>query len=356
MWDSIDFLVEIPQGKTPVILQLSDPQTIDSSQSQAGRLSKDELSYWKKDALEARCFGYIREIIENTNPDLILIAGDVTYGEFDHNGEHLKAFVAFMESFQIPWAPVLGNHETESKMGADWQCELFASAKHCLFKQRTLTGNGNYSVGVKQGDKLLRVFYMLDSNGGRPSQTSIANGHSDAPVGFGEDQIAWYTESIRALHDCSKETKVGFVFHIPLAVFKKAYAKYGYDGTRESCPIEIANGNGDFGYILHPFGVWDLDETVWNGLKELGVDCICVGHDHEVNASVVYEGVRLQFGLKSSTYDSNLYLTETGEMVKSWTPCGTPVIGGTVMELSTDGCIENAYHYYCKKVQFEKND
>lgn len=352
-FDKVDFTVEIPVGKTPVVLQLSDPQVLDADQSARGRLSAGELAYWRADKLEERCFGFIRETVENTRPDLILIAGDITYGEFDRNGEPLKKFIAFMESFQIPWAPVLGNHETESEMGADWQCAQFENAKYCLFKQRKLTGNGNYSVGIKQGDKLLRAFYMVDSNGGRPSETSIANGHSDAPVGFGEDQIAWYTESIRALHDCSKETKVGFVFHIPLAVFKKAYAKYGYDGTRESCPIEIANDNGDFGYILHPFGVWDEDETVWKGLKALGVDCVCVGHDHEVCASVVYEGVRLQFGLKSSTYDSNIYRTAEGVCVMSWTPCGTPIVGGTVMELSLDGGIEKAYHYYCKKVGFE---
>ena len=331
---------------------------IDSSQALQGRLSKEESAYWEKDRKEERCFAFIRETIENTSPDLILIAGDLTYGEFDHDGSALQAFIDFIESFKIPWAPVFGNHETESEMGADWQCTQLASAQNCLFKQRNLTGNGNYSVGIKQGNKLLRVFYMLDSNAGKPSSRSIANGHSQHGAGFGEDQIAWYTENIKELRLVSPLTKIAFVFHIAISAFEKAYRKYGYmEQSENDCPIDIDHHSDkdidDFGYILKPFGVWDKEETVWKGLKELGVDTICVGHNHEVCASVVCEGVRFQFGLKSSTYDSNLYETATGELLQSWIPAGKPIVGGTVMELSTDGAIEKAYHYYCKKVRFE---
>ena len=185
----VDFIVEIPEGKKPVILQLSDPQMLDSSQAVKDRLSDGEGDYWAKDKKEERCFKYIRETVEKTCPDLILIAGDIVYGEFDHNGSALLSFIEFMESLSIPWAPVFGNHETESKMGADWQCQQLENAKYCLFKQRTLTGNGNYSVGIKQGGKITRAFYMVDSNSGSPSELSVANGHSVHPSGFGEDKI-----------------------------------------------------------------------------------------------------------------------------------------------------------------------
>ena len=356
----IDFIVEIPEGKIPVVLQLSDPQMLDSSQAVSGRLSAGEDTYWAKDKKEERCFRYVRETVESTSPDLILIAGDVVYGEFDHDGSALTSFIEFMDSLGVPWAPVLGNHETESRMGADWQCKQLAESKYCLFKQRTLTGNGNYTVGIKQGDKLLRVYYMMDSNSGYPSEASRANGHTGHAAGFGEDQIAWYTESIETLHRTSPETKISFMFHIALAAFEVAYGKYGYVRDRASnvFPMEIdkmdATG-GDFGIVMFPIDCWDKDFAVWNGLKALGVDSVFVGHDHEVSASVVYEGIRCQFGLKSSTYDSNIYINASGKPVKSWVPAGTPVIGGTVMELSAeDGTIEKAYHYYCKNVTFEE--
>ena len=357
----IDFTVEIPKGKKPVILQLSDPQIIDSSQAVRGRLSEGEDTYWEKDKKEDRCFKYIRETVNATSPDLILIAGDLVYGEFDHDGSGLISFIEFMDSFNIPWAPVLGNHETESRMGVDWQCEQLQNAKNCLFKQRELTGNGNYTVGVIQDGKIIRVFYMMDSNAGHPSEKSIANGHSQHCAGFGNDQIAWYTESINQLHKESKDTKITFVFHIPLHAFESGYEKYGYTRDRASgvFPIkidEMDKTGKDFGVILYPIDNWDKDNTVWESFKSLGVDSVLAGHDHEISASVVYEGIRCQFGLKSSTFDSNIYIDENGNLKKSWVPAGTPMIGGTVMELAqNDGTIDKAYHYYCKNVEFETN-
>ena len=356
----IDFIVEIPMEKTPVVLQLSDPQMLDSSQAVPNRLSQGEESYWAKDKKEERCLKYIREIVGNTSPDLILIAGDIVYGEFDHDGTALKSFIEFMDSFAIPWAPVFGNHETESRMGADWQCAQLESAKHCLFKQRTLTGNGNYTVGIKQGDTVTRVFYMVDSNSGYPSEKSIANGHSQHGAGFGDDQVEWYTNGIKEIKSSYPEVKITFTFHIAIHAFEKAFEKYGYVNDRSSSvyPIiidEIDKSGNDFGIILLPTPTWDKDGAVWQSFKALGVDSVLVGHDHEDCASVVYEGVRCQFGLKSSTYDSNIYITEEGKLVKSWTPAGKPIIGGSVLELKPcDGKIERAYHYYCKDVTFEK--
>lgn len=357
---TVDFIVEIPEGKSPVILQLSDPQMLDSSQAVSGRLSKGEDVYWAKDKKEERCFRHIRETVTETSPDLILIAGDIVYGEFDHDGSAFLSFVEFMDSFSIPWAPVFGNHETESRMGVDWQCEQLIHAEYCLFKQRALTGNGNYTVGIKQGEAITRVFYMMDSNSGNPSELSLANGHSNHPAGFGGDQIKWYTESIGNLRSAHPDVKISFVFHIALHAFENAYEKYGYTRDRASrnFPIiidKVDETGTDFGVILYPIDCFDTDNRVWQSFKALGVDSVLVGHDHEVSASVVYDGIRCQFGLKSTTYDSNIYVDEGGRLVKSWVPAGKPMIGGTVMKLiPCDGRMEKVYHYYCKNIEFEK--
>ncbi len=353
-----DFTVEIPLKKTPVILQLSDPQIIDSTQSTPERMDKFGLAYWHPTKIEKRCFSIIRETVENVKPDLITIAGDLIYGEFCLDGSPVTKLVEFMDSLGIPWAPVLGNHETESPVGIDWICEQLANGKNCLFKQRTLTGNSNFTVGIKQGDKLLRVLYFIDSNLGAPSPLSLANGHTDRSPGFGQNQIDWFTDDINKLKAVSPDTKITFNFHVPINAFAKAYAKYGYDAENPACfPIDIDNApnkaEGDFGFINMKFNTWDKSDKTFNLLKDLGVDSICVGHDHEVFASVVYEGVRLQFGLKSSTYDSNLYKNKDGKLVRSHLANGYPVVGGTVMELASNGSIEKAYHYYCKNLTFE---
>ena len=66
-------------------------------------------------------------------------------------------------------------------------------------------------------------------------------------------------------------------------------------------------------------------------------------------------GIRCQFGLKSSIYDSNIYFNDSNVPAKSRTPAGTPMIGGTVMQLAADcGTLEKTYLCVCKGVEFEK--
>jgi len=106
---------------------------------------------------------------------------------------------------------------------------------------------------------------------------------------------------------------------------------------------------GDFGYIGAKLkGEWDVDRSVFNGLKELGFDSIFVGHEHANSASIVYEGVRLQYGMKSSTYDRLNYISENGDIVSTDYSTNTPWVGGSYFKLSADGSITDPDIYYCK--------
>jgi len=89
-------------------------------------------------------------------------------------------------------------------------------------------------------------------------------------------------------------------------------------------------------------------------MKALGVDSIFVGHEHCNSASVVYEGIRFQYGQKSSEYDRFNWLNQDGTITGGWihewnvNKTGTPLIGGTVIILSeSDASIEDCYNYYC---------
>ena len=97
----VDFVVEVPAGRDPIVLQLTDTQIIDAGQTRPGR---DGVYYdfWATNKREERCYQYVRETINATNPDLILITGDIIYGEFDDNGINFKCIVNFLDSFKIP--------------------------------------------------------------------------------------------------------------------------------------------------------------------------------------------------------------------------------------------------------------
>lgn len=358
MKDLVDFTVTIKSGKNPVILQLTDPQIIDAGQSRyADRLSEEEKTFWASDKVEERCYRYMRETIQAVEPDLILLTGDMVYGEFDDSGARLLELIDFMECFGIWWAPVFGNHDAESQRGADWQCARLQEAKHCLFRQRSLTGNGNYTVGIVQDNVLKRVFVMLDSNGSyhTVSEESLANGHTTQMKGFGEDQIAWFQEVCRKIKAAYPKVKLSFVFHIQPYVFKDAFEKYGFrnENTKEH-PINIDAVSwkieGDFGYLGNNMkSVWDKDYVAWNCIKEMEPDSIIVGHEHSNSGSVVYEGIRFQYGQKSSEYDRYNSLLDNGDIVGGVHGIGTPLVGGTVIPLSKeDGSIENPFIYLCK--------
>lgn len=344
----VDFIVDVESGKEPVILQLSDTQIIDSSQNRRAEPFDDYArNYWSMKKIDERLYDSLTETIEATKPDLILITGDLVYGEFDDNGTVLENLIAKMESFGIPWAPVFGNHDNESAKGVDWQCQQLENAQHCLFKQRTLTGNGNYTVGIRQDGVLKRVFFMMDSNGCAAMQNP--NGHSKTSVGFGQDQMDWSVELAQQIKKASPDTKLSFAFHIQLAVFAKAYEKYGFTNSDTiNNPINIDKlenkAEGDFGYIGRDLkSPWDDNNYFYNRIKAAGVDSIFVGHEHCNSASVVYGGVRFQFGQKIGTYDRANFVKDNGEIYGAYMGADTPLSGGTVMVMAEDGSFKDAY-------------
>ena len=365
-YDSIenlaDFIVEVDEKKDPIVLQITDTQIIDAAQIHPGRSGVDK-DFWATDKVNERCYDYLTELIRSVNPDLILLTGDIVYGEFDDSGSALFSFIEFMESFGVPWAPVFGNHDNESKKGADWQCEQLEKAEHCLFKQRRLTGNGNYSVGIKQGNELKRVFYMLDSNGcAAASEESLANGHTKSSIGFGLDQVKWFTEEINKAKSVAPDLKISFAFHIQLSVFGEALKKYGFNADAINqgenaegifIDYEANRTEGDFGFIgrklKDPWATINHNVDVWKIIKGLDADSVFVGHEHCNSASVLYEGVRLQYGQKSSEYDRFNSLNENGTITGGYSKSGISLIGGTVMTLSkTDGAIADSRIQYCK--------
>ena len=345
-----DFVVEVEEGKNPVILQITDTQIIDSSQYSQGITA----SYYTPEKFGIRLENYLRETINAVQPDLIIMTGDNIYGKFDNSGASLTKLINLMESFEIPWAPVFGNHDNESKMGVAWQCAQFEAAEYCMFKRNTLEGNGNYTVGIAQGGKLTRVFFMMDSNGcGSPSGQSTNDGQMRTYAGFGDKQIAWFEEIGALLDTHTPDTKVSFAFHIQIHAFAKAYAKYGYSASNTVVNIDKHDSleQGDMGYIGGLItGMWDTNDSVFARMKAIGCDSIYVGHEHNMSASVVYDGVRFQFGQKIGTYDYVNWLKSDGSI--SFEFCGPdsvgdPIMGGSVNVLDSTGAITNAYIYFC---------
>ncbi len=315
-----DFVVDVSKGKDPVILQLTDTQIIDPGQSRY----PDRIGSTRKltDAeLEQKCFGYIRRAVKKAKPDLIIITGDIVYGEFDDSGRITKKFVRFMDSLGIPWAPIFGNHDNETTMGVTWQCQQYENAKNCLFKRGFVTGNSNYSIGLRQDGRLVKVLYMMDSNGCRNAYSySYLDSFPDynegerikTTSGITEDQLQWLIESASRIDKLLDYPVSKFLAtHIPPAELSTAEQQAGYAASGDPSGAyvigtTVQSQNGDFGAKGEAFAA-ELFNTkgLWDALNEHGFDGVFFGHDHKNNLSILYDGIRLTYGLKTGAFDAH---------------------------------------------------
>ena len=276
-----DFVLDLPADRPIRVLQLTDMQIIDAAQQRTpNRLSARETALWQPEAIPVQCTDQIKSVIAQATPDLIFITGDVIYGEFDDQGTGFELFCDFMDSFGIPWAPVYGNHDNESRKGIDWQNRRFEAAKLCLFRKGSTTGNGNYSVLITRNGAPCRALYLMDSG--------ACMGSPDASVrrgpGLTADQYAWLYSTADRLTAVSGGTPVPafLCFHIPCFQFHRAAVEKGYqtsdEGEKYVIGVTIPAKDGDFGCKREPIGCFGTPEDFVDRLHRAGIDGVFVGH------------------------------------------------------------------------------
>lgn len=284
-------------------------------------LNLTDIQY--SDILDFAQRGYTRKtvtaLIEQEKPDLITLTGDQVWTVFQKQSQ--KELVKFIDSFGIPWAPVFGNHDGEGNADKEWLADRFLEAEHCLFKKgpNNIGGVGNYIINIMEGDKIVQSLIMMDSGASRDysaiteeqkmyskaidpdTQEYILNDDGSVKIDvFGknydfinENQIAWYKWAIKGAAEVNGgETPESIAFfHIALPEFYLAYVQWkdsGYDSEM------------GFGEKREQVCCPSVNSGMFAAIKELGsTKNVVVGHDHINNYSVLYEGVRLTYGMKT---------------------------------------------------------
>ena len=309
----LDYVMDWGVERELKILQLTDTQIIDAMQCRTNdRLLDFQKANWDPKNIYNLTLRYIEKAVNDTKPDLILLTGDLIYGEFDDDGTSLIALIDFMDSLQIPWAPVFGNHENESNKGVVWQCEQLEKSPYCLFVRRNeIGGNGNYSIGIAHNGKLERVIYMMDSNG--CARSSAVNGNAvKTTVGFTSAQTQWLQDTGFGVNQVAGKTIPSFVcYHIPTSEVLDAAIAAGYQSGADRADIkytigvDVAAKPGDSGYKGDLFEGIHQSAKLLLTMKMIGTDGAFFGHAHLNSTSVLYEGIRWTFGLKTGAYDKS---------------------------------------------------
>ena len=261
----------------------------------------------------------VSSMIRAEKPDLVCISGDIGYpvpfqsGTINNKSDAV-IFAEMMEALGVYWAPVFGNHDTESFSLYDREDigEIYESEEypHCLFQAgpEDIYGVGNYVINVKNTKgEITQSIFMMDSND--YTSNSILSSLSWDYDCIHTDQIEWYKNTVDSLTAENGGTvpKSIVFFHIPLIEVKDAWYEYrdnGYQDTENVQYIYGKAGEGE-GDIMTGLGVEDTavvfcsehNNGFFDALAEKGsTQAMFFGHDHLNTFSIYYKGIRMTYG------------------------------------------------------------
>lgn len=258
-----------------------------------------------KNALRA-----VEALVKYTRPDLITITGDTIFpilwsAGTQNNQKGAALLTELLDSMEVPYAVVFGNHETEgnvTKLNRQELGEYFASREYCLMQldktykdgggnQVKPYGVGNYVIKVNdQSGKLNTALAFMDSNDYIPG----AGGLNWSYDRIHDDQLEWFKQEMAKL---PAGTRVLSFFHIPLWEYDEAWKLYLEGSSEVEYHFGWAGESGGKSYPgvenSHLFDIMqDINADV-NMPDCVGIFC---GHDHYNNYSLTYKGIRLTYG------------------------------------------------------------
>ena len=224
-----------------------------------------------------RLFSHIRALAEDAQPDLITISGDLFSSDSVVWSAH--QLTELMDSLGIPWAPVFGNHDDGGNCDLNYLADVMMESDLCLMKKGDPDlGVGNYVVNICEGETVIHSLILMDSHGD----------------GLHENQYPWYQWAAEGANAPST-----VILHIPLEEYRTAYdAAWDGSGWKE--------GFEAFGDRKEAICPEEGSEGFFELVQHIGLtrNILC-GHDHTNDFSVLYEGVRLSYGMRLGVYGSH---------------------------------------------------
>lgn len=304
------------------ILNLSDTQ-----------LSNEE---WSKDAANILT-DTVKYLVKETKPDLITVSGDLAWaGEF----VSYTNLAQLLDSFDIPWAPVFGNHDNqggEEKLSK--VVEIFKNSKNCIFEcGDPQYGCGNYVIGIEENGKLIHGIIMMDSH----DRKNLVKENGETEEHWGElysEQFGWYANEVDNLSRLgAKESSI--IMHIPIYTYREAIAaalKKDIDHSKIPCGKGEQTDCWNEGYedsvgvLYEGICSYPVDNGFFDLILEKGnTKTLLCGHDHVNNICVTYKGVRFIYSMKTGM---GCYWNEK-------------INGGTLLSVDANGKMTEEHYYF----------
>jgi len=248
-----------------------DEQTLSFSGDKVKILQLSDLQ--TKNLVEcAIAYPMLKRVVKRTEPDLIVLTGDnISNGS---TTAVLDTFINLMDSFEIPWALVFGNHDIRSAVTPEEMCEAYEGSEYCLFKRGNIEERyGNYCYNIERDGKAVYSLIFMDS----------------ADTHFTEEQVEWYRRTVEGISNDYGHTVPSFAFyHIPIEETQNAHEAYTIDKTigsgKQVSDVRVQNKNTGF-----------FDTVLALGSTK----ALFFGHDHRNNTHINYHGVLFCYATKT---------------------------------------------------------
>ena len=256
---------------------------------------------------------YMRRNIQKLEPGFIAVLGDTAIKP--DNRERTRAFVRVMDSFDIPWTAVLGNHEGEHDQDLPRRevIEYYGESPRFLGNVELpgVTGYGNQAIAIiNENNQAAQLLYFLDSGGGR-------KGHGHVQP----DQLDWMARAA-SLYPGTP----GMVFlHVPIQQYQDAYEAH--------LKGEAQLLHGALHEKICPGGTREQGEALLARAKALDIWAIICGHDHYNSFDIAWQGMRYIYA-QGSGYSLRVY------GVPLWR-----VRGCTAIDIHPDGRAQLTQHF-----------
>ena len=212
------------------------------------------------------------------------------------NTYHVKTFVEYFEAkavqYNFKYAIIWGNHDRHGLYSPNWLADQYRKAEHCIYiePEDNLYGRSNFVIdltldGTKESPTVWQIF-NLDS-GASFSESPLAIGRNYDFIR--EDQVKWYKQ----MHEAGVPNIA--YYHIPQQDNLEAWDKIHKDGATYYHNFFKLEGFGDAG---KPEYVSKFIET---GRTSENLKAAFMGHAHNVDWTVDYEGVVIGLGVKTGT-------------------------------------------------------
>lgn len=299
-------------------------------------------------------YKHVDKLITDANPNFIAIAGDVLTDPM--SDLVIEQLGSFLNSYNIPWTMVFGNHDAEWRADKAKLSNILTSFDNCFFSPgpTNLQGLGNHVVNfIDNNGSLFYSFIGLDSGDWQQlldTKVNFSNiildkserAFSTKGVGITDEQAEWYKWVVEGLNRSNNGVTVNtaVTFHIPLKAQRYANRlgtmtynhTYGsiddgdYYVTPEQFQTEDSDTNDKF---LAAYNDYKANYKFYNYITSMGsTKDILTGHNHSGGYSAKYDGI----SFTSIAKTDHIYVN------KSWDGGNR---GGTIFVIGSDGIVKS---------------